>query len=169
MLIVVGRYFFKPKRLAFRNDFCLTCNQPRRSARIRTFDVAQIMFIPILPLGFWKRWLCSACGRDPHANTKTRRPFLWVGLVIAILLAALVWVMPIDPDIVAGTWVFRIAMPLCAVLAGERLIRTGHDLTLKQQLALIPPAADVNCPFCSTALIFVSSQCVCPSCGVVRS
>ena len=30
----------------------------------RTFDVLHVFFIPFLPLGFWKRWLCAMCGAE---------------------------------------------------------------------------------------------------------
>ena len=51
MIIIHGVYRFAPKRRAFRNDFCLTC---------------KANWIPLLPLGVWKKRVCSVCGRDPH-------------------------------------------------------------------------------------------------------
>jgi len=52
MLIINGIYRFRPKHVAFPNDYCLSCSQPRRSVQIRTFDTLHIFWIPILPLGF---------------------------------------------------------------------------------------------------------------------
>lgn len=36
VLIIHGMYRFRPKRIAFRNDYCLSCAQLQRSVQIRT-------------------------------------------------------------------------------------------------------------------------------------
>lgn len=168
MLIVSGRYRFKPKRVAFRNDFCLKCDQPRRSVEYRSFDAFHIFWIPIVPLGFRRRWLCATCGRPPHVNVKTRRPFVWIGLFILILLGALFWALPVDPDFVGGTWFFRMGGPVGAILVLVHLLRTPADPPLKSRLDAIPPANDTTCPFCGALLLLISSQGSCPNCGVLR-
>ena len=56
MVIIHGVYHWSPKQVEFRNDYCLSCSAQRRAIRVRTFDVAHLFWIPILPLGFWKRW-----------------------------------------------------------------------------------------------------------------
>jgi len=71
LFIVYGVYRWKAKRVAFRNDYCLVCGEARRAVQVRTFDVGHIFWIPILPAGFWKRWVCTVCGQDPHVTTKT--------------------------------------------------------------------------------------------------
>ena len=78
MLIIHGVYHLWPKRVGFRNDYCLGCDKPRRSFAVRTFDVGHLFWIPILPVGLWKHWKCSECGRDPHVHVRTRRSFNWV-------------------------------------------------------------------------------------------
>lgn len=50
--------------MAFRNDYCLARGEERRAVQVRTFDVGHIFWIPILPAGFWKRWVCTVCGKD---------------------------------------------------------------------------------------------------------
>lgn len=167
--IVYGVYHWRAKRLAFRNDYCLVCGAARRSVQIRTFDVGHIFWIPILPGGFWRHWICTVCGRDPHVNTKTRRGFKWAGVFILLLFAALFWAEPVTPDFVAGTWTFRIGAPAGAVLTLVYLLRTAKEPSLKARLAMIPPAADTVCPFCGTPLLVLASRCSCPGCGVVRS
>src|ERR1035438_6787107 len=81
MLIVRGAFHFRPKRVAFRDDYCLSCRAPRRAVAVRTFDVGHIFWIPILPVGFWRHWVCSVCGGDPHARSKARRYFKWADLL----------------------------------------------------------------------------------------
>ena len=169
MLIIHGAYNFRPKRLAFRNDYCLSCGQARRSVKIRTFDVLHIFWIPVLPIGFWKRWTCTACGRQPHVNTKTRRPMKWAGLLVLLILSAGSWAVPIDRDFVTGSWIFRIGAPLGAILVFAHLLQTPKEPSLKERLATIHPASDTVCPFCGAQLLILASHCSCPVCGVVRS
>jgi len=167
MLIISGLYRFRARRLAFRNDYCFFCAGPCRAVQIRTFDVWHIFWIPLLPLGFWKRWFCTFCGHQPHSPTKTRRPFKWAGFAVLVVLSILFWGAPTSPDFYIGSWISRIGAPIGAVLLLVHLIYTPKELTLKQSLQSIRPADDTVCPFCGTQLI-LGPRCSCPLCGVVR-
>ena len=167
MLIVQGIYHFRPRLLAFRSDYCLSCENARRSVKVRSFDVLHIFWIPLLPLGFWKRWVCTVCSRNPHANVKTRRPFKWAGLVALLALALIFWMAPAGPNDVLLSWLFRVASPLGAMLLLWHLLRTPKEPTLSKKLAMVEAATDSVCPFCGTQLL-IGAQCSCPSCGVVR-
>src|SRR5579863_13667 len=169
MLLIHGVYHFWPKRVAFRNDFCLGCEAPRLAVAIRTFDVGHVFWIPFLPVGFWKHWTCVVCRRDPHVNPKTRRSFKWAGLVILVLLTAVFWAIPLDPEIEIFTWIVRIAAPVGAILLFAHLRRTPPEPSLRERLSTIPPASDTVCPFCGTPLVAGNGErWSCPGCGVVR-
>jgi hypothetical protein len=168
MLIVYGVYKFKPRRVAFRNDYCLTCSQPRRAQQIRTFNAFHIFWIPLIPLGFWKQWLCTKCGSGPHYRRTTRRGFKWVGFALLVLFSVALWVLPVDPEVATGIWVLRAGLPVGAALTLRHLLRTPKDIPLEEQLAAIPPADDTNCPFCRVPLVLTSSGPYCPSCAAVR-
>jgi len=167
MLIIYGVYRWWPRRIAFRNDYCLRCGQETRAEQIRTFDVGHIFWIPLLPSGFWKHWYCFKCRHNPHESPRTRRIFKWIGLAILILFAMVFWTTPLDPDFVIGTWIFRIGAPIAALLTFAHLRGTPKDVRLKSKLAGVLPAADIVCPFCRTELI-VGDRCFCPNCAVVR-
>ena len=169
MHIVVGVYRWWPKRLAFRNDYCLWCEGPQRSVRIRTFDVGHVYWIPLLPLGFWKRWYCSVCNHEPHVNRKTRRGFKWAGLFVLLIFSALFWAEPVPPDLVVFAWITRIAGPVGIILLLMHLLRTPKEPSLKEKLSSVPPSTDTVCPFCGTQLLVVSLRGSCPKCGVVRN
>jgi hypothetical protein len=167
MFIVHGAYHFWPKRVGFRNDYCLTCRGAGRSTAIRTFDVGHIFWIPILPVGAWKHWKCERCGKDPHVSPGIRRSFKWVGLVILVILSAASWVAPVEPPDEWMTWVFRIGGPLAAVAVLLHLRRTPKEASLREGLKLVSPAVDTICPFCATPLL-AGPRWSCPGCGVFR-
>jgi hypothetical protein len=169
MLIVHGAYHFRPKRVAFRNDYCLACQAPCRSIAVRTFDVGHIFWIPILPVGYWRHWQCSVCGRDPHNSPKTRRSFLWAGLLCLVAVSVILWELPFDTDPGAGGWILRIAAPVAAILLLVYLVRSAKGSSLRERLAAIPPAADAVCPFCATPLVAgTGARWSCPACNAVR-
>jgi hypothetical protein len=163
----VGVYHFRQKTVAFRNDYCISCSGARRAIRVRSFDVGHISWIPILPVGFWKRWLCATCGRNPHESPKTRRSFKWAGLLVLVVLSVGFWADPAGPDSEVGGWIFRIGAPAAAVLLLVHLLRTPKDPALRDLLATVHAAADTVCPFCGTPLIG-GAQWYCPGCGVIR-
>lgn len=169
MFIVTGAYHFWPKRVAFRDDYCLSCQAPRRSIALRTFDVGHIYWIPILPVGFWKHWKCTVCNRDPHVNPKTRRSFLWAGLLCLVAVSVISWEVRSDADLGVIGWILRIAAPAAAIALFIYLLRAPRGQSLRERLAAIPPAADAVCPFCSTPLIAgAGTRWSCPGCGAVR-
>jgi hypothetical protein len=167
MFIVTGAYHFWPKRVAFRNDYCLSCQAPRRSIAVRSFDVGHIYWIPILPVGFWRHWKCIVCNRDPHVNPKTRRSFLWAGLLCLIAVSAILWEGVPSAELGAGVWILRIAAPVAAVALFVYLVRAPKTMSLRERLAAIPPTPDAVCPFCSTPLL-AGTRWSCPGCGAVR-
>jgi hypothetical protein len=169
MYLIHGVYHWWPKRVGFRNDYCRSCEGPRRAIATRTFDVGHIFFLPILPVGFWKHWSCTACRRDPHAPARTRRVFKWIGLFCLILLAVMFWSTPVDPEVSMIAWALRILPAGGAVALIIHLLVTPKDPRLRELLATIPPASDSVCPFCTTPLMAGDSgQWSCPQCGAVR-
>jgi len=170
MFLIHGAYHWWPKRVGFRNDYCLSCEGPRRAIATRTFDVGHIFFIPILPIGYWKHWTCAQCRRDPHAPTKTRRTFKWIGLVCLILLAIMFWSVP-APDVAVApiAWALRLLPTAGAIALFVHLLVTPRDPKLRELLAGIPAASDSACLFCATSLVpGGSGEWSCPACGAVR-
>ncbi len=170
MLIVTGAYHFWPKRVAFRNDYCLRCQAPRRAIAVRTFDVGYVYWIPILPVGFWKHWKCTVCGSDPHANAKTRRrSFLLVGLLCMIGVCVMLWALPEDTSGGAQVWFLRVAALAVTATLLVYLLRGARGSSLKHLLATIEPAADAVCPFCATPLLASDGgRWACRQCGAER-
>jgi hypothetical protein len=167
MLIIHGAYHLWPKRVAFRNDYCLTCGHASRVVAIRTFDVGHVFWIPILPVGLWKHWRCASCGRDPHVSPRTRRSFKWAGLIALICVSVTFWAATFGPEDIAMSWSFRIVSTAGAAMLLMHLLRTPKDASLRQMRATVQPANDTVCPFCGTPLI-AGSRWSCPGCSAVR-
>jgi len=167
MLIIHGAYHFWPKRVAFRNDYCLSCRAATRSVAIRTLDVGHIFWIPILPVGFWKHWQCLNCGSEPHTAPGTRRSFKWIGLFLLGFFSVLSWVEPATPPDEWVNWLFRVGGPIACVFLLRHLLTSPKDVSLRQGLKSISPAEETSCPFCNTPLL-AGPRWSCPGCGVVR-
>jgi hypothetical protein len=174
MLIIHGTYRMFPRRVAFRNDYCMACNAPRRAAQIRTLDVIHLYFIPLLPLGFWKRWCCCTCGMNPHQLHLTRRLLKTTALVVFLFCTVFFWsvyflIVPGIAEDAPIFWIFGVFSPAGAVAMAIHLALWKPDEPgYKERLRAVPPADEVICPFCSTAMVDEFFECHCPSCGVRR-
>lgn len=166
MLLIHGSYHFWPKRVGFRNDYCLSCRAERRSVAMRTFDVGHVYWIPILPVGFWKHWQCGTCGKEPHTSPSTRTSFKWAGLVLLILFSGMSWFASARPAD-GFDWAFRIGGPIAAGLLLWHLLRSPKGVSLRKALKSVVPANDMTCPFCQTPLL-AGPRWTCPGCGVAR-
>jgi hypothetical protein len=167
MRIIRGAYHLRAKPVAFRNDYCLSCGAPRRAVAVRSFDVGHIFWIPFLPVGFWRHWICSVCGRKPHS--RVRRRFRWTGVYALIGASVLFWSRPVDSELAIGSWICRIAAPAGATVFLMRAFRGANPFSLRKKLKSIPPTADTICPFCSVPLVVgTGDRWSCPACNVVR-
>jgi ribosomal protein S27AE len=172
MLLLHGKYHLARKVVEYRNDYCLGCASPQLALRHRTFDLLHIFFIPVLPLGAWKRWHCRRCGRDPHANPNTRRSFKWAGTALLGLMALVMWTIPISEipaDSQAMTWAMRVALPIGFVAALRATLKSKPDPNLAAHLARVVPLTDAVCPLCSVMLAPRERGWSCPKCGILRS
>jgi hypothetical protein len=151
MLIIHGFYSFKRKIIAFREDYCLSCNARRIAYLHRTVDVFHLFYVPILPLGVWKRWRCEQCNLDPHIPKGTRYSFKWAGVVVLAIFGGVFWFAPIEKGDELFAWSMRVGFPLAFVLSLWKTINSSPDVNLKQKLGEIRPAAQLNCPACGTA------------------
>lgn len=169
MFILHGIYHFKPKVVAYRNDFCLRCSVPRRAYQTRSFDAVHLYYIPILPLGFLRHWRCSVCKNPPHVSPYTRKSFKWAAVFILPLFTAVAWIPGVaERDSVVIMWFMRVGLPIAFVAALRWAIRSKPDINLKQKLKEISPAQEKVCPLCGGVFV-VDSQWHCCKCGVVRA
>ena len=170
MLIIHGRYHWGRRQLAFRNDYCLACGAPRLAYLHRTFDVLHLFWIPVLPLGFWKRWHCAHCGRNPHARVTTAPAVKWIGVAALAFFSLVVWAPAVDRDIEepALRWALRLAFATATIAAAVATSRARPPEHLAEKLRGIQANRDGACPRCGTTLTVASPWYRCGKCGLER-
>ena len=168
MILIHGIYRWAAKRIAFRNDYCLSCEAPRKAMQIRTFDAWHLFWVPLLPLGFIKRWFCMTCGMQPSHNKKTRFGYKIAGMFVLLIFTVFFWMCPVQQGDEAFFWVFRIGAPLGLMFTFFHLLRSKRDPTYSDHFHSVKAADDTICPFCNVPLVAMP-QFLCPVCGVHRT
>ena len=171
MLIIHGTYHLRARRLAFRNDFCIRCNSQRTSICVRTLDVLHVFWVPVLPIGFFRRWYCATCGHRPELPRTARRSIKVLTAIVVAALALFFWLSPIrnsdDRTEVLAMWGLRIASAL-GLIGAVRWIAVGSDdVVRREHLAQLQPNDSLACPVCSVNLL-PDWPWRCPNCGMVR-
>ena len=168
MIILFGTYRLGRRRLAYRNDFCLSCEEERISEQHRTFDLFHIFWIPLLPLGFRKRWHCTECGNNPHERVKTSKPIKIAAVVLLAIFSIVMWTMPIEsPDDAIGAWVMRILVPAGLVAMIISIVRDKGAVNIEDKLQSIAPLEGDTCHFCGGYLQKAEIP-YCPDCNARR-
>lgn len=167
MTVIWGTHRFRRQLLGFRLDYCLACEDYRRSFLVRSFDAFHLFFLPIFPLGFRSRWECGTCGSDPHRRVKTSRPMLLSGAALLAVFAIVLWSQPVPADQETVFWVFRIGLPAAAFVAVVTATRRETPTDLERLLDVIDSGQETECPSCSVPLIDLPDW-HCPSCGLKR-
>jgi len=168
MFIAIDIKHYKARHIAFRNDFCMACEAESMAVQLRTFAALRLYWIPLVPLGFRKRWLCTTCGRGPHAVARTRRPFKVLAAMLAALMALSAWAVPAVGEDLGVLWAMRLGLPILFLLAVLWAVRHRPEPRLRALLARVTPSDLIVCPFCEMELIVESGRGWCPRCGVRR-
>jgi hypothetical protein len=149
-----GVQSYKSQVVAYRNDFCVSCNAPRRAHQIRSFKAYQLYYIPIVPLGFWRDWQCSECGRDPHVYSSALRRTRWVIVGFAGFFAITGVIASFEEqDSAAIVWLMRLGLPTVFVTVLWFVLRDKPDRALREKLTQVAPDRDDTCALCRGALI----------------
>jgi hypothetical protein len=160
---------YKPKIVAYRNDFCLSCEAPRRSHQIRSFKMYHVYFIPVVPLGFWREWQCSDCGRNPHKYyPRDLKRARWVAVLLTGFFAIAGIVSSFDKqDSPATVWLMRLGLPALFFAMLWFALRDTPDRALRDKLKQVSPDQDNTCALCSGALV-LHQESSCSQCGAKR-
>ena len=172
MLVIYGRYRWFPKNVAFRNDYCLHCDEPVLAVRERTFDVLHLFWLPLIPIGFWRKWFCSQCSRPPSLPPRTRKPFKWAGLVLLAMAAWTFWLAPLetwDPDLDTDfLWTMRVLIGVGLPLLLWNVLRAPKDVSYREMQRTVAPYRGLDCPLCGRRLSLGAVR-YCQHCGLERA
>jgi hypothetical protein len=172
MVLVHGTYRFRPKRVAFRNDYCMKCKAERIAVCVRTIDVLHIFWIPLVPLGARRRWYCIECGQPPDALKTVRQGIKLFAALSLALIALAYWVRPIDHPLNRGrtmeVWSIRVAslIGLAAILAWKPALSENAERV--EHLARLASSQLPDCPVCHIPL-HPGEPWKCPRCGMARA
>lgn len=164
-MAIHGIYHWRPRRTAFRNDYCRACGAQTVSALVRTWDVLHLYWIPLLPIGVWSRWHCTRCAGRPHAATKVRLGFKIAGALLLALMTWSIWVtVPQSQEASQVFWVVRIGLLIPLAFAIYAIFKHRPEPKLDEQLATVPPFEGRTCPLCGGELLS-TPELVCAKCG----
>ena len=172
MFVLFGTYAFSRKRIGFRNDYCLSCEGHKTSEQWQSFDAIHLFYVPVVPLGNRKRWICASCGNNPHLRVKSSKPLLVMGAIICLYGAvagwtASLWMSPISADDMHGIWVMRLLLPLAFAGLVKSILERAPVPNLHEKLQSVPPFMGDICPYCKGKML-VGPIPHCDSCGIQR-
>jgi len=170
LVILYGIRTLKQRVVAYRNDFCVSCESPRRAHRIRSIKFLHIFFIPVLPIGFWYQWKCSVCGRHPHHVQQATSGWKKVAVMLLGMVTAVVWVSPGSEtgNSPLVTWLLRIVFTIVFPIALWFLFKPHSYVRLMDDLKKVEPAQEHLCPFCNASIV-IDRGWRCSGCGVERT
>lgn len=169
MVLVHGTYHWFRKAVGFRRDYCRRCGRETTSVLVRTFDVAHLFWIPLLPLGLWSRWYCLRCGHRPHRAPGTRRGFKIAGAFLLLLASVAFWTLhwlgvppgEVDP---ATFWLGRIVCPLGLLWTLKSIYDYTVEPAFKERLAQVRSYAEHRCLLCG-GMLATGTPPACSTCG----
>jgi len=164
VIYIYGVYRWARTRVGYRNDYCRRCEGQRISEQYRTFDCGHLYYIPLLPLGFRRRWHCTSCGSNPHEQPWGARQWFAFGAFFVGLFTFIIWL----PIILGGIHDLQLlGTALCLTLAFCGLVygsfRSKPRVKLREQLEQVPPLPRDMCFYCRGAL---DPEGRCAPCGV---
>jgi hypothetical protein len=153
-----GTYRFKQHPVGVRMDYCTCCKKERVTIQIKSFDMYHLSFIPLIPLGWKTRWLCTECRLDPRAHYGVSRGLMSVFLGVLALFTGIMtigtWAAnPADAtDMPVGAlWAMRFIAPLLTALfvyLGFIRKAGNPDIAGAEQRKRILPLDGKTCPLC---------------------
>lgn len=160
---------YKSSIVAYRNDFCVSCDAPRRAHQVRSFKAYHLYYIPIIPLGFWRDWQCAECGREPHTYPGGLKNMKWLIVLFAGFFAITGVIASFDQqDSAIIVALMRFGLPALFFVLLWLAIRNRPNRVLRQKLKDVEPDRTDTCALCGGALVLGHGW-RCSQCGVERT
>jgi hypothetical protein len=150
-MFVHGLYHLRERRAACRNDHCMTCGAARFFLGMRSIRFYHVFFIPLLPVGWRMRYLCTICGADRKARRPSHPLVLWFGVFAGGVIAFVGLMMLLSGEEVFASWmIFGIGAVFFAVI-GFMVRRSEHREFMAAVKSVEPLPCD-SCPLCHQVL-----------------
>jgi hypothetical protein len=164
-----GVYSLKPKRVAFRQDYCIHCMSPQIAWREQFWGFLHIARIPVLPLGLIRSWRCSSCHRHPRLKTIPLSAWkVLFALVFFVPMDISFWLMKPEPEDLQTIWLCRAVLTAGILWLGWWIsiqIRAPKWARERAKEASLVNAS--TCPQCGSGLI-TTEHAFCPVCHIKR-
>ncbi|RYD34274.1 MAG: hypothetical protein EOP85_19990 [Verrucomicrobiaceae bacterium] len=162
--MIQGTYKVGMKRVACRNAYCDTCARPRFTECFRSWLILHVFFIPLLPIGFIRRWFCSVCRHQVDGGQSIRPYILRAGLVACRIMVAagvIMWVNGAGRDFSVGfIFIWGVLAVTFATLRKKQVYRDYIASVVK-----VEPLRTDQCPYCHSPL-FAKATPRCERCKV---
>ncbi len=171
MIIISGRYRWFQRHMGYRPDYCLACASSAIANQVRSFDFAHLYWVPILPLGFRRRWHCSECGNSPRQLPRMHSFIRFLKFFGAAWLAAIavsMWIAPFKQGEEGLIWTIRVVFPILMIWLVWSGLRTIDATNLKENLRAITPFEDNLCYYCDGEIDRLGGEEWCSSCNLQR-
>lgn len=132
MLIIFGLYTWGRKLVGYKRDLCFRCKTNTIWHRRRYIPVFHIFWIPLIPLGIYKEWICDQCGKSPKGRSSTTSGIIFglVGIPFG-LLGLLMIAAGVNGDIVT-VLCGLLMLGVCLALVGTMIYKIRASRKHKQ-------------------------------------
>ncbi len=164
MIVVHGVYRLASKQVGYRSDWCNHCKSRVIAWQWRSFYLGHLYWIPILPLGFYKVWLCPFCGKNPRERVRTSLAIIVAGLLLFVLMFVALLFAPNEGKEAPTFWVMRFLFGGLAAVFSAWLIYRLQEQTPQR---VVEPLRNDRCIACGGRMTD-HPQWHCVECGLIR-
>lgn len=156
-MIIFGTYKVARKQVAYANSFCRNCETSILAQCWRYFSLGHLFYIPLIPLGFRREWICPGCGEPPLHRYRTGRTIKWLGFLgcgsVSLLIFSALFA---DAEIPAEDIGMAIRITVVSGLIAAAFLWSAlkHQpiATKRQILESVPETGIEACAYCQQPL-----------------
>ena len=152
MFVIFGSKDFSHKCVGYASDFCESCKRPAMIEKWRSFRWVHLFMVPLVPIGYRKRWSCCMCGQDPNGEKTSRIGNVGAALIVGLFAWFMYWGGAEDGLSVSYV-IFLTFLGAVSVSFLVSAIFHKSGPTEERQNATIPPVDTNNCAYCGGSLV----------------
>ena len=158
-----GVYHLGRKLVACRADYCTNCLRPTFTEGFRSFAILHVWFIPILPLGFRIRWVCSDCHRDPERQRPDNMGIVVAGALAGALMIFISIMVSLESNNLEAWPLTLFGAALLSVCL--YLLHSSRRTRYAAGKSGVTPLPTDACPYCREPIL-PGAKPACQACGI---